>query len=529
MGPGWQVLRAWIDHCVGALEAARGEIDALNVFPVPDGDTGTNVWLTMESARLEVDERCGDGASVTQIAQSLARGALMGARGNSGVIMSQIMRGVSEILGDGERDDQISGADVSSMLRRGEARAYQAVAEPIEGTILTVVRAAADAAERAAQAGDDVVHTAQHAAHAAHEALARTPDLLPVLRQAGVVDAGGRSLTVVLDALVAALTGREVEPFSTHPIITQATHLPSVEYDGPAYEVMYLLDANAAGIDDLRSVLAALGDSLVVVGDDDLWNIHVHVDDPGAAVEAALAVGRPHRIRITHLKFISERPRQGRRLVAVTHGEGTADILGEAGVVCVPAVAKQPPSTAALLSAIVQSEAEEFVVLPSDGDVRAVADLAAEQARQNGLRVSVVPTRSIVQTLAAAAVHDPELRFEDDVVSMTRAASATRYAALTTASRDALTMAGECHIGDTLGLLEGDIACICPDWFTAAQYLLTAMLASGGELVTLVFGSEADMNFRSEVEGWVHQYAPFAEVMAYEGGQPLWPLIIGVE
>jgi uncharacterized protein len=529
MGPGWQVLRAWMHHCVGALEASRAEIDALNVFPVPDGDTGTNVWLTMESARVEVDEQCDQGASITQVAHGLARGALMGARGNSGVIMSQILRGVGEIVGAKDHGDHLSGIDVSAMLRRGESLAYQAVAEPVEGTILTVARAAADAAERAAHAGDDVVHTAQRAAQAAHEALARTPDLLPVLRQAGVVDAGGRSLTVVLDALVAALTGREVDIRPTRPVVAPANHVPSVDYEGPAYEVMYLLDAKPDDIDDLRDALSALGDSLVIVGDEHLWNVHVHVDDPGAAVEAALAVGRPHRIRITHLKFISDRPRRGRRLVAVTHGPGTAAVLDAVGVLCVPAEAKQPPSTAALLSVMAQSQAEEYVVLPSDSDIRAVADLAAEQARQNGLRVSVIPTRSIVQTLAAAAVHDPDVRFDDDVVAMTRAASATRYAALTTASRAALTMAGECRVGDTLGLLEGDIACISPDWLTAAQHLLTAMLAGGGELITLVFGSEADETFHSQVESWVRIHAPFAEVMAYEGGQPLWPLIIGVE
>lgn len=529
MSRGPHVIRSWVHHCVGGLFTAKAEIDALNVFPIPDGDTGTNVWLTMDSARAEVDLRMAAGGSLADVAQGLARGALMGARGNSGVIMSQILRGVSDVWANRDNAQDIRGTDLSAMLRRGQELAYAAVETPIEGTMLTVVRAAADAADAAVRAGGDAIATAQQAASAAHEALARTPELLPVLRDAGVVDAGGRSLTVVLDALVAALTGGEITPSPAYVQTRQPSHSPSRDYRGPAYEVMYLLDAEPEGVDQLRSTLAGLGDSLVVVGDASLWNVHVHVDDPGAAVEAALDIGRPHRIRITHLRAVEETHDLGRRIIAVTHGSGTSEILSANGVVCVSALAKQPPSTAAVLEALRQANANEIIVLPSDRDVRAVCDLAADQARQQGLRISVIPTRSIVQTLAAVAVHDPQLRFDDDVVAMTRAASATRYAAITTASRNALTMAGECEVGDTLGLLDGDIACVSSDWTTAAHELLRAMLTSGGELITLVFGLDADIEFRTDIEQWAKRHAPFAEVVAYDGGQPLWPLIIGVE
>jgi DAK2 domain fusion protein YloV len=526
MATGWELVQTWAHHAVNSLGGARLEIDALNVYPVPDGDTGTNVYLTLEAARVEVDARCSDSnPTLGEVATAFARGALMGARGNSGVIMSQILRGACEVLK--VSDEDLTGVTVTAMLRRGEELAYAAVAKPVEGTILTVARAAADAAESAAELGGETRDVIEAAAAAAHRALARTPELLPVLRDAGVVDAGGQSLTIVLDALRAAMAGEKRPDLVVIPNIPPQAHAPSVEYSGPAYEVMYLLDAE--DIQGLRERLGALGDSLVIVGGDGLWNVHVHVDDVGAAIEAGIDVGRPHRIRVTHLRIAEPSTRHGRRIVAVTHGPGTAAVLASIDVVTVPAQAKQPPSTAALLTAMLDCGAEEVVLLPSDADVRAVADLAAEQARASGLRVSVVPTKSIVQTLAAAAVHDPSARFDEDVVSMTRAAGATRYAAVTTAHRSALTTAGPCEPGDILGLVDGDIVVLANTDMEAATRMLMAMLALGGELVTLVFGAEASADLRANLPIWIEQEFPFIELVTYDGGQPLWPVILGVE
>ena len=526
MATGWVLVQAWAHHAVNSLGGARLEIDALNVYPVPDGDTGTNVYLTLEAARVEVDARCGDAnPTLGDVATAFARGALMGARGNSGVIMSQILRGACDVLK--VADENVSGATVTAMLRRGEELAYAAVAKPVEGTMLTVARAAADAAERAAELGGETREVIEEAAAAAHRALARTPDLLPVLRDAGVVDAGGQSLTIVLDALKAAMNGEQRPDILITPQIPPQAHAPSMDYTGPAFEVMYLLDAD--DVQGLRERLGDLGDSLVIVGGDGLWNVHVHVDDVGAAIEAGIEVGRPHRIRVTHLRSVEPSTRQGRRIVAVTHGSGTAHVLASVEVVTVPAHAKERPSTAALLTAMLDSGAEEIVILPSDADIHAVADLAAEQARASGLRVSVIPTKSIVQTLAAVAVHDPTARFDDDVVSMTRAAGATRYAAVTTAHRTALTTAGPCHPGDILGLVDGDIVVLANTDMEAAKSILTAMLAIGGELVTLVFGSEASEDLRTDLPIWIEQQFPFIELVTYDGGQPLWPVILGVE
>ncbi|MHB1164964.1 MAG: DAK2 domain-containing protein [Candidatus Nanopelagicales bacterium] len=528
------LVRDWANIALGLLGEARIEIDALNVFPVPDGDTGTNLYLTMESAAAAV-EACWAGSDepgVADAARALATGALMGARGNSGVIMSQLLRGTGEVLGALTDGAVLDGASVGDLLRGGADLSYQAVGRPVEGTILTVARAAADSAEAACAAGmGDAAGVVGAALAGARVALARTPELLESLRLAGVVDAGGRGLVVVLEALAESITGVRSAPAPVRAVraapVSDEAHS---HYGGPAYEVMFLLDGDDAAVPAMKAELDGLGDSLVVVGGDGLWNVHVHVDDAGAAVEAGLRAGRPHRIRITHLDVVvDQRTRDGRALVAVSHGPGVAALLEEAGVTAVPAAARQRPSTAEFLGAIHQTHASEAVLLPSDKDTRAVAEAAAEAARAGGIRVSVIPTRSIVQTLAAVAVHDPAARFDDDVVSMTRAAGATRYAAVTIASRQALTTAGTCQVGDVLGLVDGDIAMIGSALADVARELLAGMLGIGGELVTLVAGADAGPDLTHDLPQWLAGRYPLVEITVYEGGQPLWPLILGVE
>lgn len=532
------VVRDWAHHARVGLAAARERIDALNVFPVPDGDTGTNLLLTVESATTSVDECEAAGrASTAEAARALATGALLGARGNSGVILSQVLRGSAEVLA--EVGGALDGQGIHRLLARGADLAYEAVAHPVEGTILTVIREAAEAT--AVQCGT-ALEAMDVAVAAAEDALARTPTMLEALRRAGVVDAGGQGLVIVLAALRAALTGAPVPPSGTDPLgaspgcaAAPGEPGPGPEYSGPQFEVMYLLDAEDSAIPGLREVLDALGDSLVVVGGDGLWNVHVHVDDAGAAVEAALAAGRPHRIRITHLA--SALPHGGagspdthtRRLVAVAHGPGTRSVLEEAGVVVHTAQARVRPSTAELLAAVQQAHASEVVLLPSDSDTNAVAEIAAEEARAQGVRAVVIPTRSIVQTLAAAAVHDPDVAFEEDVIAMTRAAGATRYGAVTVASRAALTTAGPCEAGDVLGLVDGDIVVVRGDVQEAVREILVGMLAIGGDLVTVVFGADETGAHRQELVTWIERSFPLVDVVAVDGGQPLWPVIVGVE
>lgn len=540
------LLLAWARTTVADLGDARAEIDRLNVFPVPDGDTGTNMYLTMESALLALESMSDQPTTARDMealvgvdeqrrraylsTRAMVRGALFGARGNSGVILSQILRGLLHAEPDDAAADW-SGALFASALQKASLMAYEAVGHPVEGTILTVIRRAAEAAEEAAGAEADFVQTVRASAEAAHVALAETPLMLPALAEAGVVDSGGRGLTVLFDALLAVITGQRTptRPLPQVEVPTEG-HQVGPGYTGPAYEVMFLLEAGDEPIPAMRQTLDSLGDSLVVVGGEGLWNVHVHVDDAGAAVEAGLAAGRPFRIRITWLlgdDHAVERRGRGRRIVAVTHGSGVAKLLGESGVVTVPAQPRVSPSTGELLAAIEAAAAAEIVLLPSSKDIIPAAETAAKRARAHGTRVAVIPTRAIVQTLAAISVHDPDRSFDDDVASMSRASGAARYGAVTVASREAVTPAGTCQPGDVLGLIGGDIVLIGEDEWQVARAVVDRMLGADADLVTLVKGSDAA---DEDVEALAESIEDSGlEAVVVDGGQPLWPVIIGVE
>jgi len=526
-------VRAWGEQSLAALGEERAAIDALNVFPVPDGDTGTNMFLTVESACAAMAEVCEPGgARLSDVVAAMSRGAMMGARGNSGVILAQVIRGVSAALAGARDGDALNADMIRRALRRASDEAYSAVAHPIEGTILTVARSAAEAAE--ATPGDDLVAVISAAVEAARDTLARTPEMLPVLRDSGVVDAGGAGLVAVYEALLDVVTGvrrrrprRDSRP--KLPATGRPMHGMAVANSGsPSYEVMYLLTAEASEVATLREALDSLGDSLVVTGDDRMWNVHVHVHDAGAAIEAGLAVGALERIRVTYLPPTAQ-VLEGRRIVVVTHGPGVEELARELGAIAVPARPRRRPSTGEFAEAIEAAAAAEVVLLPSDSDSLAVAEAAAEQARGRGVRVSVIPARSVVQSLAALAVHDPAARFDDDVVAMTRAAGATRYGAVTVASREALTMAGPCVPGDILGLADGDIVEIGADVEEVAALVAERLLSSGGELVTLVGGADADAALLGSLADAISRRHAGVEVTTLDGGQPLWPLIVGVE
>ena len=516
-------LRGWLHEARDSLSRTRDDIDSLNVFPVPDGDTGTNLLLTMEAACAEADS-CAD-LDVAPVAEAAARGALLGARGNSGVIVSQILRGVGRALGE---SPSIDGHAVARALRLGADQAYRAVARPVEGTILTVIRSAAEAAERAVDAGSTEVSNVLDAARAAAvDALERTPTMLDVLRRAGVVDAGGQGLVVILDAWARVAGDGGDVPVTV--CVPQTERPSTVTATSEDFEVMYLFDGPADGADELRRQLDRIGTSVVVVGDAELWNVHVHTNDAGAAIEAALPLGVPHRIRIVHLGTHDHVPVSARGVVVVTHGPGIAELVRDADAVAVPARPREAPATQSFIDAIAGTNAPAVIVLPSDSDCIAVAGLAADVARESGVRVVVIPTRSIVQSLAALAVHDPAASFDDDAVAMTRAAGATRYAAVTIAVRNALTMAGPCVPGDVLGIVGGEIAHVGSDMVAVCQAMLDELITADGALVTLVTGSEAQRADVDFLTAWLSRAHPTIDLVIHAGGQPLWPFIIGVE
>lgn len=536
-------VRRWCQLSLDGLAAAREEIDALNVYPVPDADTGTNLWSTMEAATAAASAAEVRADDVAGVLHAAARGALLGARGNSGVILSQLLRGAAEGLA---ADGRVPAAGppgprhLAAALARSAEQGYAAVAEPVEGTMLTVARAAADAGvQRARGAGATLAGVARAAARAGRVALARTPQQLDVLARAGVVDAGGRGLTVLLEAVDTLVSGRRPPvrarglgppalPFSAGPGL-------DLRPGGPAYEVMYLLEADDARVPALRTALVGLGDSVLVVGGDRLWHVHAHVHDVGAALEAGMRAGRPYRVRVVHFADqLGARPhRRGpanRAVVAVAAGSGIAEVLSGAGAFVVPREPGRHPSTAELLAAIHRTGALEVVVLPNDREGITVAEAAAERARDEGVRVAVLPTRAQVQGLAALAVHEASRSFDDDVVAMTTAAGHTRHGAVTVAARDAVTAAGRCRAGDALGLVDGDLAIVGKELAATAVEVVDRLLAGGGELVTLVSGGgAADPALSAAVARHVRSTRPEVETVVYGGGPPQYPLLIGVE
>jgi DAK2 domain fusion protein YloV len=506
-------VREWCRLAADALGRTRGEIDALNVFPVPDGDTGTNLHLTMLAA-AEAVEGLPEVADAAATWRALAQGALLGAHGNSGVILSQMFRGLAEELG------KANGATLGKALDHAAALARSAVAHPVEGTILSVLEAAAGAE------GGDLAAAARAAAERARAALDRTTGQLEVLADNGVVDAGGAGLCVVLDALAAVVSEEFPERYAV-PAKGAARPQPSAPATGGGYEVMYLLDAPDDAVPALREALDGLGDSLVVVGGDGLWNVHVHVDDAGAAIEAGLAAGRPYRIRVTYLHDRHAR-RTGRGVVAITVGTGLAALFESAGAKVVGREPGGTPPLAVLLDRIVQA-GDEIVVLPNDPDMVSVAEAAALQGREHGVRVSVVPADAAVQGLAALAVHDPVRRFEDDVIAMTHAAGATRHGALEVATAEAVTSVGICRPGDVLGLIDGDVSVIGTDLTEVGRQVLDRTLSGGGELVTLIAGAGLPPETVETLEAHLHANHPGIELGVYEGAQDRHLLLIGIE
>ncbi|MEV1241720.1 DAK2 domain-containing protein [Nonomuraea sp. NPDC049750] len=530
-------VRRWARLAADALGGARAEIDALNVFPVADGDTGTNLHLTVLSA-AEAVEALPDDVDAAVMWQTLSYGALIGARGNSGVIVSQALRGLAEVLKD--------GADLRAGLLRAATLAREAVARPVEGTVLSVLEAAAKAVQEmpvqearvhevpgqeaaVREVVGDLAAVARRAAGAARAALRRTPEQLDVLARSGVVDAGGAGLAIILESLERVITGSHSDRYDVPAPTSRISPMTEV---GAGYEVMYLLDADDAAVAKLREELDAMGDSLVVVGGEGLWNVHVHVGEAGPAVEAALRAGRPYRIRITYLAERTHRSGTaggaGRGVVAVAAGDGIAALFEECGAVVVRRAPGTRPTLPAMLAAI-REAGGEVAVLPNDEGAGAVATAAAEIAREDGVVVSVVPTRATVQGLAALAVHDPLRRFDDDVVAMTDAAGHTRHGHLVVADREAVTSAGVCRPGDVLGLIDGDVSVIGGTLEEVATLVVDRMVGGGGELVTLVAGADAPVRLAAHVEAHLRVIRPDVDLVVYDGEQGGYPLLIGVE
>lgn len=527
-------LREWAHAAVGDLITHADEINRLNVFPVADADTGTNMLFTMRSAWAEADG-LAHTEDVTEVAAALARGALNGARGNSGVILSQILRALAEVSAEASTVD---GALFAAALRHAVDLTVESIGQTVSGTIVTVLQDAADGAGLAVGDGVPLVDVAFAAADAAARSLDKTTGQLDVLARAGVVDAGGRGLLVLLDAMSKTLSGhapRRAEYLPAPPRTDAGTTDVVVT---PQFEVMYLLSGcDAAGVEQLRNELDALGNSVAIAassGGTGQYSVHVHADDAGAAVEAAFAVGTPSRIQVTALTGTAgARPAAGwsrdRVVLAVVDGAGAEELFTAEGAQVLRIEGDTPVSAKQLLHALVSADAGQVMILPN-GYVAAEELVAGCTAAMGwGMDVVPVPAASMVQGLAALAVHDAECQAVDDGYTMARAAAAARHGSVRVATEEALTWAGLCKPGDGLGISGDEVLIVGDDLAAAGAGLIDLLLAAGGELVTVLTGAGVDERVAAALQDHVHQRHFGAELVTYHTGHCGDALLIGVE
>ena len=536
-----------------ALTDHREAINTLNVYPVPDGDTGTNMSLTLRSVVEELEDSGDDMASVCN---GIAHGSLMGARGNSGVILSQILRAFSGVVAE---HASIDGRLLATGLTAAAKGAYTAVGNPVEGTILTVIRESSKAAADAATRGTNLCGVLEAARHEAAASLERTPTLLQVLADAGVVDAGGAGLLLLYDAALHVVDDRPMpEPEATSKAAPHHRQLGAARGEGgPSiadlrYEVMFLLDAPDQEIAGFKEAWAQVGDSIVVVGDGGIYNCHIHCDDIGAAIECGIGIGRPHNIRVTdlldELAELEERdwvaaaldsdtsqrgdgaakgPTVPTAVVAVGAGSGVFAILKSMGVQAVVAGGQSMnPSTAELVAAVESVSAPEVIILPNNKNIIAVARQVSEQTSRT---VQVVATESVTEALASLMAYDPQATASVNAAAMTEAFSAVVSGEVTRAVRDATSDAGPIAQGDWLGICQAGIQAVDSSMVAAATGLLTAIVDEDHELLTVITGEDADHYTTAMIESWITRNHPDVEVEVHHGGQPLYPYFFGLE
>ena len=539
-------------------------INRLNVYPVPDGDTGTNMARTLDAVVTELE---GASPGLDATCEAISHGSLMGARGNSGVILSQILRGLSATL----KTAQTSGAHrVAEALKAASAAAYEAVLKPIEGTILTVVRETAEAATKAANEGASLVVMLRDARNAGRKALDNTPELLPVLKDAGVVDAGGAGFLLFMDSALHVVDGEPLpEPiYSDGPSAEQLEKVAlrtandgSVDVSELRYEVMFLLDLDDANLKKFKNAWGEIGDSIVVVGGDGLYNCHIHTNDIGAAVEAPLIVGgRPSKIRVTDLfeEMAEEHAKREESLgapvevlggsrssgragsrqsalppvtcavVAVASGEGLAELFGQMGVHGVVTGGQtMNPSTQELLDAVEHMNATQVVILPNNKNIIPVANKINELTKKD---VRVVPTCSMPEALAALVAYDPEASAEHNESQMSRAASSVATGEVTQAVRDTNSDAGQVKAGDFIGLVRGDgVVAVAKNLETVCHDLIAKLISPGRELLTIISGDGATSQSTESLVAHIASVYPQITCEVHFGGQPLYPYLFGVE
>ncbi|BCK46959.1 MULTISPECIES: DAK2 domain-containing protein [Streptococcus] len=528
-------------------------VNSLNVFPVPDGDTGTNMSMTMDNGAKEVADK--PASTVGEVGQILSKGLLMGARGNSGVITSQLFRGFGQSV---KGKDELTGKDLAQAFQMGVEVAYKAVMKPVEGTILTVSRGAATAALKKADLTDDAVEVMQAALDGAKGALAKTPDLLPVLKEVGVVDSGGQGLVFIYEGFLSALNGDYVasEDFKATPAnmseMINAEHHKSVVGHvatedityGYCTEIMVALKQGPTYVkefnyDEFQGYLSGLGDSLLVVNDDEIVKVHVHTEDPGLVMQEGLKYGSLIKIKVDNMRNQHEAQVQKTDaeeskaeakdfgLIAVVAGEGLSAIFKAQGVDYVISGGQtMNPSTEDIVKAIEAVNAKQVIILPNNKNIFMAAQSAAEVV---DIPAAVVETRTVPQGFTSLLAFDPSKSLEDNVADMSASLSDVVSGSVTLAVRDTTIDGLEIHENDFLGMVDGKIVVSNPDMEATLKAAFEKMIDEDSEIVTIFVGEEGDQDLAEELAEYLEETYEDVEVEIHQGDQPVYPYLMSVE
>lgn len=529
-------------------------VNSLNVFPVPDGDTGTNMGMTIENGAKEVADK--SASTVGEVAGIFAKGLLMGARGNSGVITSQLFRGFSQSV---KEKEELTGQDLALAFQSGVEVAYKAVMKPVEGTILTVSRGAAIGAKKKAEETNDAVEVMKAALDSAKVALAKTPDMLPVLKEVGVVDSGGQGLVFIYEGFLSALTGEYIasEEFQATPAtmteMINAEHHKSVASHvatedikyGYCTEIMVALKKGPTYVkefdyDEFRNYLNELGDSLLVVNDDEIVKVHVHTEDPGLVMQEGLKYGSLVKVKVDNMRNQHEaqvekeerensQPTEEKEyaIIAVVAGEGLSDIFKAQGVdYIISGGQTMNPSTEDFIKAVEHVNARHIIILPNNKNIFMAAQSAAEVIEQSA---AVIETRTIPQGLTSLLAFDPSKSIEENHDRMTAALADVVSGSVTTAVRDTTIDGLEIHENDNLGMVDGKIVVSNPDMLTTLNETFSKMLDADSEIVTIYIGEDGSEDLANELAQDITEKFEDVEVEIHNGGQPVYPYLFSVE
>jgi len=529
-------LKRLLRYGLAWLERHQEAINALNVYPVPDGDTGTNMLLTMQSAYAEIESSPQEEVGI--IAQQVAHGALMGARGNSGVILSQIFRGFARAL---EGVAAFTTIQLSAALREAAATAYKGVIKPVEGTILTVAREAAEASVIAAASSDDLRYVLEQVVREARASVMRTPSLLPVLAEAGVVDAGGQGLLTILEGMLRYIKGEPVDIDSDYVRAVDLHALHPESEEGYGYDIQFIIHGEGLDVEAIRQTIDSMGDCALVVGDSSAVKVHVHSPEPGTPINFGASQGSLSRVIVENMQeqyqgFILSKAQQPLTpdepvatisTVVVAPGPGLAQVFESLGAsAVVPGGQTMNPSTEDLLRAVEQAPSDQVIILPNNKNIIMAAEQAAELANK---KVRVVRTNTVPQGIAALLALNYQADLESNSHIMSEAASAVQTAEITTAVRSAQINGVQLEEGEVIGLVNGKLEAKgdSPEEVTLAA--LQKMQAADSEIITIYYGESVAADTAQELAATIERVFPEQEVEVVDGGQPHYYYILSAE